>query len=173
MKPWRHQVVHLPNNMCHLQMTKYKNSGDFIVRKVGNDEINLQDYWTRHVFFGNWSIQFPGGDKEVVLDNAIVFPQRNYYCPNGFKWVATKDNSYYYCIVPNKNVQVDWEEITIEAGKKKNIQKRTIVFVIGHNWTLDGEQKNKNEVIACELNGCTIEAIEDTKLIIFTSRKVQ
>lgn len=156
MKPQRYKIVRLPRTGVMLQMTKYL-AGDSIQRAIAGGVIDLNTYRIKHVFIGDWKLSFPGGDPDILLSGANVWPTANVNCPNGFVWEAQGD-AMYYCAVPSKPLDV--EAYDMEADDVLVVPTRNLLFVPpGSSWRLNGELQAGQKMIATEHAAARIQAL--------------
>ena len=164
----------LRNCKLYVTSTLFENAGDSVITTMKNvvSTVSLDTYTRKHMIFkGQFKASFPNTDQPDEFTSAgDVAPTRDSYTivDSTFNIEALEDNSQYYCVIPGYATdKLNWTTTELAVGETYTIRQKSMGFVFGTNYTINGSVANDNEALACENNDAVIVATEACKVVEF------
>jgi hypothetical protein len=166
----------LRNCGMFLTSTLYENAGDRTTSKIPTELAHVdKNYTQKHVVTnGSFRTLFPNtdeSDEHITYGN--VWPARSRYQigDNSVIVEALEDNSEYHCVLPNYQTdRLVWQVNHLStAGETRSIPFKTLAFVFGQQYTVNGSPVQGKRVYACERNDIEVQCVEPCKIIEFTT----
>ena len=172
----------LRNCGMFLTSTLYEKAGDRIV-STSNIPISIaltdKNYIWKHVVTGgSFKTLFSNSDEsDEYTTYGNVWPSRSRYrvSNNSVIVEALEDNSEYYCVLPGYQTdRLVWQVNHLStAGETRSIPFRTLAFVFGQQYTVNGSPVQGKRVYACERNDIEVQCVEPCKIIEFTTITIE
>jgi hypothetical protein len=159
-----------------LTSTLYEKAGDRIVSTIPTElgYVDKNYTWKHVVTGGSFRTFFPNTDESDEYSTyGNVWPTRNCYQigDNSVIVESLEDNSEYHCVLPNyQSDRLVWQVNHLStAGETRSIPFRTLAFVFGQQYTVNGSPVQGKRFYACERNGIEVQSVEPCKIIEFTT----
>ena len=151
----------------------FASAGDIIDATVNAPNLVLANYTRRHVALtGGFTVSFPGSQEpSEAWNTGGVWPTRPSYqlTDSEMRATATADGSVFYCVMPIfSRDQLNVTRVSLSPGQTHLLDLRSVGFVFGDSYQVNGEAKTQNQVFACENSTATIQAVHACQIIVFS-----